>query len=44
MKNTIENIRKINPIVAEVLEEKLKENNLDAFDKILANFIKLNCN
>jgi hypothetical protein len=42
MQNTIKIVKQLNPIIGEVLEDKIKEDNLDAFDKILANFIKLN--
>lgn len=41
-KKILDEIKKLNPTVGEVLEEKLKENNLEAFAKIVANFIKLN--
>ena len=37
-----ESIKQKNPIVGDVLLEKLEENNLSAFVKIVANFIKLN--
>jgi len=35
-------IKKQNLTVGEVLEEKIKDGNIDAFRKILDNFIKLN--
>jgi hypothetical protein len=42
LKEIAEIIKNLNPIVGEVLLEKVEENNFDAFAKIVANFIKLN--
>lgn len=42
LKQIAEIIQKLNPTVGEVLLEKVAENNLDAFAKIVTNFIKLN--
>lgn len=42
LKEIAEIIKQKNPTVGEVLLEKVAENNIDAFAKILANFIKLN--
>jgi len=36
-------IKQLNPTVGEVLVDKLEQENLDAFAKIVSNFIKLNC-
>lgn len=42
LKEIAEIIKQKNPTVGEVLLKKVAENNIDAFAKILANFIKLN--
>jgi predicted XRE-type DNA-binding protein len=42
LKQIAEIIKKQNPTVGEVLEDKIKDANIDAFANILSNFIKLN--
>jgi hypothetical protein len=38
----VETIKHLNPVIAEVLEEKLAEKDLVNFSKIVSNFIKIN--
>ena len=42
LKQIAEIIKKQNSLVGEVLEDKIKDGNIDAFAKIVANFITLN--
>lgn len=42
LKQIAETIQRLNPTVGEVLLEKVEQNNLEVFVKIVENFIKLN--
>jgi hypothetical protein len=43
MEQIINEIKKLNITVGEVLEYELKQGNIELFNEIVANFIKLNC-
>ena len=43
MEQIIDEIKKLNITVGEVLEDELRQGNIELFNKIVTNFIKLNC-